>query len=132
MSARLAGSAIFTKLSSSAGTVLWATRVRDGQATEADIIGGQTFVVFNYAAGGPLNASPTRIEDFRFDVTCFDPTAVATARTGADYIDSAFHNQTLTISGFTNWATTVIGEISRVENHEGKQFWARGKQIRIR
>lgn len=131
MSARLAGSAIYNKLITSAGTALWSNRVYKDQAPESAIIGNQPFLVFNYVAGGPLNVSPTRIEDLRFDVKCISPT-VSNAETGADYIDSAFHNQTLTVSGFTNWATTVIGEISMVDNTEGRQDWIKGKQIRLR
>ncbi len=131
MTARAAGSAIFNKLTTSAGTALWASRVRRGKATEADIIGGQTYIVFDYAAGGPINAQKTRMEDLRFDVECFDLT-LSTAETGADYIDSALHNQILTTTGYSNWATTVIGEISRDESHEGKTFWVRGKQVRVR
>jgi hypothetical protein len=131
MSGRLAGSAIFAKLTSTAGTAVWGQRVREDIGTESDLIGGQPYLVYNYVSGGPSNVQKTRMEDFRFDVKCVALTK-AQAETGADYIDSAFHDQTLTVNGYTNWATTVIGEIRRVDNHEGKQFWTRGKQVRIR
>jgi hypothetical protein len=132
MSARLAGSAIFAKLTSSAGTALWGTRVFDRQASESVIAAGTVvYTVYSYVAGGQLNVQTTDMEDLRFDVRCIAPTPQQ-SKQGADYIASAFHKQTLTVNGWTNWATTVIGEISQVENDEGKQSWIDGKQVRIR
>ncbi len=132
MSSRLAGSAIFAKLTNSAGTALWSSRVFDRQASESVLSAGTVpYIVYNYVAGGLLNVQATDMEDLRFDVKCIAPSP-AQSKQGADYIHSAFHKQTLTVNGFTNWASTVIGEISLVENDEGKQSWIDGKQVRVR
>lgn len=131
MSERLAGSAIFARLTSTAGTAVWGQQVYDLMAPEEVQISESPYVVYQYVHGGPINRSPTRIEDLRFDVKCMAHDLL-TAKVGQDYIDAAFHQVTLTIAGFTNWATQVVGEISLVDNTDANPTWIKGKQIRIR
>jgi hypothetical protein len=120
--------ALYTRLTTTAGTALWGQRVYAGQAPHGATL---PYVVFDAHGGGDLNVSPSRIVDLRYRIEVI-ATAAADARQGADYLDAALPNQPLTVTGWTHLGTTHLAPISRTENVEGHQFWHRGALYRVR
>lgn len=122
------GTALYGTLAACAGTALWAARVYDTLAPEGATV---PYVVFQHVAGGDLNISPSRIIDVEYRVECIAATGVD-ARNGSNYLETALHNVTLTVSGFNAIACTQQDLFNRVDTVEGKQFYRKGAFYRIR
>ncbi|MBX3061820.1 MAG: DUF3168 domain-containing protein [Anaerolineae bacterium] len=120
--------ALYVKLTTTGGTALYADRV---YAVQAPLDTALPCCVFNYITGGDLNLSPSRLIDVRYRVE-IAAVEQSQARQAADLIISALHRQPLTVSGYHHLATTLTELTSRVENIEGRQFWLRGAEFRIR
>lgn len=111
-----------------AGTALYSTRVYSQLAPQGATL---PYVVYDYAAGGDTNESPSRIVDVEYRVEAVGTTQ-AQARTIAGHIEDALHNGTLTASGWNHIATTHIRPLSLQETTDGVQYWRRGGIYRIR
>lgn len=120
--------ALYSKLTTTGGTALWSTRVYEGQAPQGTAL---PYVVFFHVAGGDENISPSRIVDVRYQVDCWAESR-ADARLGGDYLEAALHNGTLNISGWSQIGCEQTTLRSSVENVQGKQFYRRGADYRIR
>jgi hypothetical protein len=122
------GTALYSKLSTAAGTVLWAGRIYDTQAPEGVAL---PYVVFQHVAGGDTNISPSRIIDCEYRVECIAATP-GDARSGSDYIETALKDVALTVTGFNAIACTQQDLFNRVDNVEGKAYYRKGAFYRIR
>lgn len=122
------GSALYSKLSTAAGTVLWAGRIFDTQGTQGVPL---PYVVYQHVAGGDTNISPSRIMDVEYRVECIAAT-IGEARSGADYIETALRDVTLTVTGFNPIACTQQDLFNRVDNLENKVYFRKGAFFRIR
>ena len=120
--------ALYSKLTTSGGTALWGSRVYAGQAP---LTVSEPFVIYQHIAGGYTNVMVGDIIDTMFQVECVALNQ-ADARTGANYLDAALHNQALTVSGYNHIATTTAGMVQLVDTEAGKQYWRRGYEVRIR
>jgi hypothetical protein len=120
--------ALYQRLTTTAGTALWGQRVYTGQAPQGATL---PYVVFNVVSGGDLALSRSRLVDVRYRAVCIALSA-AEARDGGDHLDAALHEQPLTIAGWTHLGTTQHTLISRVETLEGRQYWGRGGVYRVR
>lgn len=123
--------AIYSQLTSTAGTVLWGTRVYAGQARDQVTL---PYVLFFNVSGGDDNDSPHRKISLTYQVEIWTAGSAAEtqARQGSGYIDDAFHHQTLTVSGFTNHWCVCTSVISSVENVNGLVVYRRGRDVDIR
>ena|ERR1043166_1962143 len=124
---------IFSKLSTSGGTVIWgsgtAARVYSGQAPAAPTF---PYVVFLLTGGGQENLNPAGSFDVEYQVECWG-TAMSQSRQGFTYINQALHHQTLTFtSGAVNFWTVQRNLIRTVENVDGKQYFRNGGVYQIR
>lgn len=61
------------------------------------------YVVFSLNAGGPLNQSPRRSESLVYLVKGVTRTGIKNAGEIDDQIDAALHNQTLAVTGWSNY-----------------------------
>lgn len=122
------GSALYARLTATAGTALYGTRVYERQAPAG---AQQPYVIFEFRAGGALPLTPTRHIDARYVVACV-AASQAEARAGADYIEAALIGGPLTASGWTHIATRQESPLSEVQNVAGRQFWRDGALYRIR
>jgi Protein of unknown function (DUF3168) len=120
--------ALYQRLTSTAGTALWGTRVYATQAPQGAAL---PYVIFDYRAGGDLNLSPSRLAEARYQIEVIADT-VAQARQGAEYLEVTLHEQPLSVTSWVHLGTTQISLLSQVENAEGRQFWRRGATYRIR
>lgn len=120
--------ALYAKLTSVGGTALWGQRVWEGQAKQGETM---PYVVFFHVAGGDENISPSRLVDTLYQVEVWAESR-ADARTGADYLETALHNGTLNISGWSQIGCEQQDLHTSVENKDGKQFYRRGADYRIR
>jgi hypothetical protein len=120
--------ALYQRLTTTSGTTLWHTRVYAHQAPQGAAL---PYVIFKPTAGGDLNLSPSRLVECRYEIECIADT-LAEARQGTDYLDTALHEQPLTVSGWNHLGTTGLGLVSRVDNLDGRQYWRRGGSFRIR
>lgn len=122
------GTALYSKLTNTAGTALWSTRVYD---TQGPLGGSIPYVIFQYSGGGDRNMSPSRILDCEYRIECIGASQ-ADARSGADYIEAALRDQSLSVSGFNEIACTQTDLFNRIDNVDGKQFYRKGAFYRIR
>lgn len=120
--------ALYSQLTSTAGTVLWVARVYAEQVPEGAAL---PYVLFFSVASSDDNNSPQRALHFLYQVELWADNQTQ-ARQGSGYIDQAFHHQTLTVSGYTNYWTACTGFIRSVENVSGKQIYRRGREIDLR
>ena len=72
------------------------------------------YVVFGWQGGGDENESPNRMRNLIYQVQTI-ATTQGTAAAIDGYIDTALHNQTLTVSGFTNIWTARESDINYIE-----------------
>lgn len=89
------------------------------------------FVVFRYIAGGDTNSSPRRDVDVEYLVECVGVSR-ASARLGAGHIDTALHNGTLTVTGWSVYAVQSVRLLRLTDQIQGKQRFRRGAYYRIR
>jgi hypothetical protein len=122
------GSAVYTRLATTAGTAHYGTRIYDSLAP---VNIASPYVIFQHIEGADLNISPSRIIDVEFRVECVALSA-NDARIGADHIESALRETTVSMSGWSQIAVTLVDLFSEVEQTEGKQFWRRGGFYRLR
>lgn len=120
--------AIYSKLTTTGGTALYANRVYPLQAPQDAAL---PYVIVTYVAGGDTNESPSRVVDMVYQITAWAADQ-PTARQIADALESALHNQSLTISGWNHIATTQEGLLADVETEGMQQYWMRGAEYRIR
>lgn len=73
-----------------------------------------SYVVFGWQGGGDQNESPTRMRNLVYQVQAI-ATTQGTAATLDGYIDSALHNQSLTVSGWSNIWLAREGDINYTE-----------------
>jgi hypothetical protein len=88
------------------------------------------YVIFQITAGGDTNTSPRRDVEVIYRVE-FISTVLATARTGAGYIDDALHDSALTVSGWSNYRMVADRLFTRDEAVGGKTFYRRGAAYRV-
>jgi hypothetical protein len=120
--------ALYSKLTTAPGTVVWGARVYSSQAP---VDSPDPFVVFQAVGGGDLNESPSRIVDVVYQIECVSRVK-ATARNGADYLGTALHDAALSITGWGHIATTQGRVLDLVENDKQVQWWRVGADFRIR
>lgn len=90
------------------------------------------YCVFVYAGGGLMNINPSELHSLVYMVKAV-ATSTSVAATLQGYIKAALHNQTLTITGYTNIDTQCEDEIGYVEQtREGATYHHRGYYVRIR
>lgn len=119
---------IYDKIAAGAGTALYGTRIYIAQAPSAATL---PYVIFQRVGGGEENMTPTRSIDVLYQVECWAST-MSDARTGAGYIETALHQSPITASGYTVMWQSVGGWITDTSNVEGKQYYRRGFEVRIR
>ena len=102
--------------------------VFDTQARDID--GLDNWIVFMQVAGGDTNTSPRRDVNVIYRVE-FISTEIADARTGAGYIDDALHQVELTVPGWSVYRCECTGQINLVDLVQGKQYWRKGRFVRI-
>lgn len=119
----------YQKLSTTAGTAFYGTRIHAVQAPKNE---PRPYVVYQHYAGGDTNVSPSRIVDVVYKVEAIADTG-AEAATLAGYIEAALHDQALTIpNGWSHIATTQEGLLNLVENYQGEQRYRAGGFFRTR
>lgn len=121
-------SGINGKLTTTAGTALWGQRVYYGQAPGTASL---PYVVFQHVSGGETNITPSDIYDAIYQVVCWSNDAQV-VRSGGDYIRTALHKATLTVSGYNFIGCRKGNNISDVETADGVQYWSEGGEYRIR
>ena len=106
-----------------------ATAIWNGVATQGTAL---PYVVVTHAGGGLMNLTPSEMHDLVYMVQALaDDSAEASTLQG--HIKGALHNQTLTVTGYTNIDTQCEGEINYVETtREGALIHHRGYYVRIR
>ena len=120
--------AIYSKLTTTSGTALYADRVYPLQAPQDAPL---PYVVVTYVGGGDTNESQSRIVDVMYQIVGWAADQPV-ARQIADYLEAALHDQALTISGWNHIATTQVSLLADVETEAQQQFWMRGAEYRIR
>lgn len=80
---------------------------------------GNKYVVFQWQGGGDENDTPTRSRSLLYGVYGI-ATGQATAATIDGLIDTALHDQTLTISGWANYWMARETDINIVEPNSGQ------------
>ena len=91
---------LYTKLSGNADliTALGGTAIYNKQAPQSP---GTKYVIFQWQGGGDENESPNRMRNVVYTVKAIAQ-GQATAAAIDTKIDAALHDQTLTVSGYTN------------------------------
>jgi hypothetical protein len=90
------------------------------------------YVTLQYSAGGNVNDSPNEPIDCRYIVKCLSGN-MAQARTVADAIYDALHEQELTYSAtWKHFACTHLTRFEYVENVDGDKVFHCGGVYRIR
>lgn len=79
---------------------------------------GTKYVVFQWQGGGDANESPTRMRNLLYAVRGI-ATTKATAYAIDTAIDDALHNQTLTVTGWTNIQCHRETDINFIEQDAG-------------
>lgn len=122
--------AVYSKLSAAASLAsLVSTRIAESQAPSGWAL---PYIIFYQASQVLPNDTP------RDDInTVYRVEAVAGTRAAAEALHQAIyavmHNESLTITGWSNYWTRCIGVIKPpVENVEGKQYHRRVGEYRIR
>jgi hypothetical protein len=131
--------ALYSRLTNTAGTALWGTRV---YVDQAPALATAPYVLFLQAGGGDENENPAGSFDVLYQVECWGTVSVAQTRLGAAYINQAMLGSALTFNGTATAGGTVYGAtnfrtqqedvIRSVENVDGKQFFRRGATYRLR
>jgi len=73
-----------------------------------------SYAVFQWQGGGDENDTPTRSRSVLYTVRCIADSQ-ATAATLAGLVDDVLHNQTLTISGYSNYWTAKEQDLNLLE-----------------
>lgn len=108
---------LYSKLTGQASliTALGGTLVYNGIGPQNP---GTKYLVYNWQGGGDANESPTRMRNVLYTVR-----GIATTKAAALAIDSAIddalHNQTLTVSGWTNIQCQRTSDINFIEQDAG-------------
>lgn len=89
-------------------------------------------IIFQWQGGGEQNLTPTRMRNVVYTVK-----AIATSKSAAldisAKVDAALHDQTLNVSGWTNYATTREDDVQLVEVAEdGRVLYHMGAIYRFR
>lgn len=113
---------LYNKLTGQASliTALGGTLIYNQQAPQV-AAGGTApakYCVFQWQGGGDLNESPTRMRELLYTVRGIATTA-ANARSIDSAIDDALHNQTLTVSGWSNIWCSRTTDINFIELDSG-------------
>ena len=128
---RLIEGALYTTLSgdSNLNTTLGVGgRVFDTQAPSGS---AEPYVIFQITAGGDENDSPRRAVDVMVRVEAIS-SVQDTARKISSRIDALLHNQELTITGWSNYATQNNRPVNLVDTVAGKQWYRKGAFYRLR
>jgi hypothetical protein len=120
MYSKLAGNTNLINLS--AGTAIYDTIAPPGTT--------DNYCIFQITAGGDTNTSPRRDVDVVYRVEVIS-TVLATARSGAGYIDDALHDQALTLTGWSNYRMMADRLFQQDEVIDGKKFYRRGAFYRV-
>lgn len=116
-----AGTALTTLLG---GTAVWNTLAPPDNNS-------LPYVVFFYSGGGDDNDSPRRARSPIYTVKAVAATKLAAANLDAE-IDALLHEQTITVTGYTNYWTARVTDIDYAEENGGVLYWHSGGQYRIR
>lgn len=79
---------------------------------------GSKYCIFQWQGGGDANESPTRMRDLLYTVRGIATTQVAANAIDAA-IDTALHNQALTVSGWTNIWCARETDVNFIEQDAG-------------
>ena len=125
-------SGLYSKLA--AGTALTAllggTLIYNGLAPQGRAL---PFVLFNQQSGVSDNLTPTRSEDFLYQVKGLSASGMAAAGSIASAIDTLLHNTTLTVSGgWVNYSIRRERHIRYEETETGERICHAGAVYRIR
>lgn len=130
---------IFARLTNTAGTALWGSRVYADQAPGTVTA---PYVVFFHVGGADDNENPAGSFDVLYQVECWGTAGQPQVRQAAAYINQAMLGSALTLNGTATAGGTVYGAtnyltlqedvIRSVENVDGKQYYRRGATYRIR
>ena len=107
----LLSTALYGKLT--AGTILGAgVGVYRDQAPDIAVL---PYVVFSLNAGGPMNVNPSDLRDEVYFVRAYASQPLTAGSIDA-LASGALHNQTLTVTGYTNVRTVRELDLELVEN----------------
>jgi len=116
-----------------AGTALTAllggTLIYNGLAPQGRSL---PYVLFSQQSGVSDNATPTRSEDFLYQVKGLSASGMAAAGSIASAIDTLLHNTTLTVSGWTNYSIRRERHVRYEETESGERVSHAGAVYRIR
>jgi len=98
---------------------------------QAPIQSALPYIVFYHNAGGFDNLTPRGEYTFDYRVEC-----VADSRqvcyTVANACATHLHNNDIPLTGYSNYSTKIGQVYSFIENDNGKQYWRKGFDIKIR
>jgi len=122
---------LYTKLV--AGTALVAllggTKIYNGLAPQGVSL---PYLLFSQQSGVADNATPTRSEDFLYQVKGLSASGMAAAGSIASAIDTLLHNTTLTVSGWVNYSIRRERHVRFEETESGERISHAGAVYRIR
>lgn len=123
------GAALYTRLTADAGvSALVGSRVSELVVPNTEAV---PWVRYYIAVGTVPNTEPRDTIDERWRVECTD-TDRAGAWTLCQAVSSALHEQTLTLSGWTNYKTEVSNLVRLTETVDGRHYWRFIVDVRIR
>lgn len=126
---KLVDSAITQRLTTTAGTSFYGTRVYYAQAPEGTTL---PYIVFDYSSGGSDQLTPNPTADFEYRIECVAATK-SDSTTGVGHIETAFPvNYALDIVGYKAYSLQEQRFFSRIDNIGGTQYWRRGAFFRLR
>lgn len=97
------------------------------------ITGTYPAILFHYQGGGDENETANRTKNLVYAVRAVSNVSQYQAGAIDDAIDTVLHGGTLTVSGWTNFYMTRIGELKYTEpSAEGVEYYHRGGLYRIR
>lgn len=123
--------AIYDKLATNTSLVAQVgTRIYRGVAPQSAIY---PLVIITLMGGGVTTETPTDMADPFYLVSVISDVSTAQAGTIAEYIKTALHRQTLTVSGWSNYWTGIGNHYEAVElpSVTGKPLWQSGWFVRI-
>ena len=115
-------------IAASAISALVSTRVYN---TLAEPSAALPYIVFQYVSGGYANQTPQGEIDLQFQVSGWSESA-ATAAALQAAIDSALHQQTLTIPNWVFYDCAQRGAVWQQVTINARQYWQGGGTYRIR
>lgn len=131
--------ALYQRLTNTAGTALWGTRVVADQGTAVQTV---PYVRFFHVGGGDENVNPAGGFDVLYQIECWGTVGQSQVRQGFAYINQAMLGSALTFNGTatpggtvvgsTNFLTLQVDAIASTENVDGKQYYRRGATYRLR